>query len=210
MSLARPSRFPSPGFLGVLAILLALLHGVLAVTAVAEKSMTSDELAHLTAGHAYNTRGDFRLHPENGNLPQRWAALPTRLMRVPLPPTTMKVWRDADVWHYGHAFFYQQTVPAGTMLFAGRAMIALFSVATALLVFFWSRSFFGWRGGFLSLLLYALCPAFLAHGALATSDVVMTFFFLAAMGAWWRHLEQPGTAGAALSAITFGLACVAK
>jgi len=74
-------------------------------------------------------------------------------------------------------FFYEQSLETGTFLFAGRAMIALVSAATGLLIFFWSRAFFGWRGAFLSLALFAFCPAFLAHGALATSDVIDGFLF---------------------------------
>ena len=209
-SVPRPALTPSTGFLLTLAVLLALAHAVMAVTATADKSMTSDEIAHLTAGHAYNTLGDFRLQPENGNLPQRWAALPLMLAGVPLPSTSLPLWRDADVWRYGHAFFYEQTIMTEELLFAGRAMIALFSAAIGLLIFFWAKSFFGWRGAFLSLALFAFCPAFLANGALATSDVVMTFFFLAGVGAWWRHLERPGAGRAALSAVVLGLACVAK
>ncbi len=207
-----PSAFarPSARFLITLAVLLALLHAVLAVTAAAGKSMTADEIAHLTAGQAYNVRRDFRLQPENGNLPQRLAAIPLTLARAPLPPAGLETWQVADVWNVGHVFFYEQGLSAAEMLFLGRAMIALASAATALLVFFWSRALFGWRGAFLSLILYVFCPAFLAHGALATSDVVMTFFFVAALGAWWRHLEQPGAKWAALSAVTLGLAFVAK
>lgn len=172
--------------------------------------MTSDEIAHLTAGHAYNSRGDFRLQPENGNLPQRWAALPLSAAKAPLPPATLKTWQEADVWNYGHAFFYEQGLSTAEFLFKGRAMIALFSAATGLLIFFWSREFFGWRGAFLSLMLFVFCPAFLAHGALATSDVVMTFFFLASVGAWWRHLQKPTLGSTALSAVLLGLAFVAK
>ena len=63
-SVPRPAFSPSTGFRLTLAVLLALAHAVLAVTATTEKSMTSDEIAHLTAGHTYNTLGDFRLQPE--------------------------------------------------------------------------------------------------------------------------------------------------
>jgi 4-amino-4-deoxy-L-arabinose transferase-like glycosyltransferase len=205
-----PAYTPSRGFLLTLAGLLALLHAVLAVTATADKSMTSDELAHLTGGLAYNARGDYRLHPENGNLPQRLASVPMTLATVPLPPTELATWKTADIWNYGHTFFYGGTVLVDQWLFLGRAMIALVSAATGLLVFFWSRALFGWGGGFFSLVLFVFCPTFLAHGALATSDVVMTFFFIASAGAWWWHLQRPGAAGAALSAITLGLAFVAK
>lgn len=200
----------SRAFLTSLAIMLALLHAVLGVTATTEKSMTSDEIAHLTAGLAYNARGDYRLQPENGNLPQRLAALPMTLAAVPLPPESLETWKTADVWNYGHTFFYRQGLLADQWIFLGRAMIALVSAATGLLIFFWSRALFGWRGGFLSLALFVFCPAFLAHGALATSDVVMTFFFVASVGAWWRHLERPGALWAAISMIAFGVAFVAK
>ena len=206
----RAVRPGSPGFLVALAALIALGHALLALTAAASKSMTADEIAHLTAGHAYNSRGDFRLQPENGNLPQRWAALPLTLLGAPLPAMASPAWPRADVWNYGHEVFYRGALSADAALFVGRAMIALFSAATGLLIFLWSRALFGWRGAFLSLALFFFCPTFLAHGALATSDVVMTFFFLAAVGAWWRHLGQPGPAGAALSAMVFALAWVAK
>ncbi len=205
---ARPQ--PSAAFLTTLAVLLALLHAILAVTATADKSMTSDEIAHLAAGHAYNTLGDFRLQPENGNLPQRLAALPMALAGVPPPTTTTEAWRTADVWNHGHTFFYRQGRSTDEWLWLGRAMIALVSAATGLIVFFWSRALFGWRGAFLSLALFAFCPAFLAHGALATSDVTMTFFFVASVGAWWRHLVNPGPWWAALSSVALGLAFVAK
>ena len=201
---------PSHGFLTTLAVLLALWHGIMAVTATVEKSMTADEIAHLTAGQAYNQRGDYRLQPENGNLPQRLAALPMTLAHVALPAPTTEMWRTADVWEYGHAYFYEQGIPVDQWLFLGRGMIALVSAATGLLVFAWSRALFGWRGAFVSLTLFAFSPTFLAHGALATSDLVMTFFFLASVGAWWRHLEHPGMTWGLISAITLGLAFVAK
>jgi Dolichyl-phosphate-mannose-protein mannosyltransferase len=196
--------------LSILVGALLVVHGTMALTAVREKSMTADEIAHLTAGHAYNTRNDYRLQPENGNLPQRWAALPLLFLGAPLPPVTDQAWEHADVWNYGYEFFFGQKTPARQWLLAGRAMIVLFSIATGLLVFFWSRTLFGWRGGLLSLGLFVFCPNFLAHGALATSDVVMTFFFLASLTAWWRQLEQPGYLNTGTSAFILGLAFVSK
>jgi hypothetical protein len=209
-NVARFQLKPSVEFLIVLALLGALFHALLAVTASSGKSMTSDEIAHLTAGLAYNTRNDYRLQPENGNLPQRLAALPLTLAGQSLPSSSTEIWRTSGVWRLGQTFFYEGGLSTEEFLFLGRGMIALVSAATGLLIFFWSRALFGWRGAFLSLVLFMFCPTFLAHGALATSDVVMTFFFVAAVGAWWRHLEKPGVGGAVLSAVTLGLAFVAK
>ena len=93
----RAAATPSAAFIATLAVLLALGHAVLALTATTEKSMTADEIAHLLAGHTYNSRGDYRLHPENGNLPQRWAAWPLSLAGAPPPDADSRDWRNADV-----------------------------------------------------------------------------------------------------------------
>lgn len=54
---------------------LCLAYYAAAISASADKSAAYDEGLHLVAGYSYWTHGDFRLQPENGNLPQRWAAI---------------------------------------------------------------------------------------------------------------------------------------
>jgi hypothetical protein len=204
----RPKR-QSLVHLGVAALLA--VHALLAFWAVSGQSNTADEILHITGGYAYWHLDDYRLHPENGILPQRWSALPATFMQPPFPKLEGNpYWKTSEVQPVGHQFFYETGHDHVPMLMAGRAMILCFSVATGLLVFIWSRRLFSTAGAFLSLTLYAFSPDFLAHGALATSDVCMTFFFLASLGAWWWHLHDRRTWIWALSAVAFGLACVAK
>ncbi len=161
--------------LGV-ALLLAL-QWWLAVGSKFEASTTSDELVHLTGGLTYWQFHDYRMHPENGNLPQRWAALPAWLSGARLPAAEGPNWRKSISWIFGYEFFYatpgQDHFP---LLMAGRAMIALFLTAASLLVFLWARSLWGLAGGFTALGFCAFSPNFLAHGALVTSDICMVFF----------------------------------
>ena len=90
--------------LGVAALLL--LHVALALWAVSGKSVTSDEILHVTGGYFYNKFGDYRIQPENGNLPQRIAALPAWLMDAPPPPLADNIyWRTSDASVIGHQFF---------------------------------------------------------------------------------------------------------
>lgn len=193
------------------AILLLAIYFAMAVGSKSQASTTSDELAHLTAGVSYWQNRDFRLHPENGILPQYWAALPAWLGGAKFPTLTDNPsWRSSNVWLMGYQFFYETGEDHFPRLMAGRAMIALFGVATGCLVFGWSRRLFGDAGALVSLTFYAFCPTFLAHGALVTSDMCMTFFFLAAVGAWWRHLHDGRARAWWLSALTLGLAFVAK
>jgi hypothetical protein len=198
------------GWVVALALALLGIHFALAVSSKRHESTTSDELVHLTGGFSYWRFNDYRLHPENGNLPQRWAALPTYLRGATFPSLEQDYWRKSEAWVLGHEFFYETGEDHFPRLMAARAMIALFSVATGLLIFLWSLAWFGEVGGLLSLGLFCFSPPFLAHGALATSDVCMTFFLLAATGAWWRQLHDGSWGNVALSAVVFGLACVAK
>ena len=190
---------------------LLLLHYAMAVGSKFQQSTTSDELVHLTGGFVFNHFHDYRIHPENGILPQRLAALPATIIGSQFPPLDQPFWRASNSWVIGHQFFYEQPGQDHfPRLMAGRAIIALFSIATGLLVFLWSRRLFGNPGALVSLVFFVFSPEFLAHGALATSDVCMAFCLLASVGAWWQHLHDGRLRWWGLSALTFGLACVAK
>jgi hypothetical protein len=192
------------------AVLLLALHFMLAVGSKLHECTTSDEIVHLTGGFAYWRFNDYRLQPENGNLPQRWVAIPAVLSGAKFPDLDQEYWRTSDAWVMGHEFFYETGEDHFPRLMAARAMTALFGVALGALVFLWSRRLFGTPGALVSLTFFAFSPTLLAHGGLATSDVCMALFMLASVGAYWRHLGRPGAAGFALSAVVLGLACVAK
>ena len=194
---------------GVIALLA--LHVGLALWAAAKETVTSDEIFHVTGGYFYNKYGDYRVQPENGNLPQRVAGLPAVLMGAPTPPLADNIyWKTSDGQVISHQLFYETGHDHWPMFMAGRALMMIFSIGTGLLVFGWARSLFGTAAGFLSLTLYALCPNILAHAPLTTSDLAAVFFFLASVGAYWRHLRAPSWGNTTLSGAVFGLAYVAK
>ncbi len=205
-----PTSDRSPRWLFAFAVLLALGHAALSFVAMRDKSGTSDELAHITGGYTFNQLHDYRLHPENGVLPQRLQALPAVIAGVRYPTPEGRAWRESDVWKTGHRFFYELDNDPAWLLSTARAMNALFGAATVLLVFGWTRRLFGDVGAVVAALFAAFSPTMLAHSALATSDMAMAFFFLASCGAYWRHLQVGGARSWTLSALVFGLACVAK
>src|SRR5262245_1605843 len=89
-----------------LVVILLALQWVLAVTATLQKSTTLDEVAHVTGGWSYWLTNDYRLHPENGILPQRVATLPFFLSRPVFPPADA-AWERSNVWGVGDAFFHR-------------------------------------------------------------------------------------------------------
>lgn len=193
-----------------LALALATFHAIVAINAGREKSTTADELAHITGGYTFNHWHDYRLHPENGLLPQRWQALPLNFRETAYPSLNSEAWRRSDVWLMGYGFFYGSGQDHGPKLLAARTMNALFGAGTVLLVFMWGLRLWGTLGAVTAALLAALCPTMLAHSGLATSDMAMTFFFLASLSAYWRHLGDGRKRWWLLSVVLFGLAWVAK
>ncbi|MFZ5806404.1 MAG: ArnT family glycosyltransferase [Verrucomicrobiota bacterium] len=192
------------------AIALLLLYGFLAVSASTEKCATFDEIAHLTAGYSYWTRNDFRLHPENGIFPQYWAALPLLKDAVKFPSDQTPAWRNAEVFNVGHEFFYNLGNDLNSMLLQSRCMIALLGMALGAIVFLWSKELWGNKAALLSLFLFALSPTMLAHGALATSDMALTFCLIVGTWSFWKLLHEISWIWLVVSLLSFVLALLSK
>lgn len=193
------------------ALLLLGLHAVLALHSTLTRSVTVDEIFHVTGGYVFNREGDFRIQPENGVLPQRLHALPALLLGAKPPPyADSAAWRASDMFVVSHQFFYEVGNDHWPMLIGARLINLGFSTALCLLVFAWARSLAGPVAGLTALALAACSPTLLAHGPLATSDVVAAFFLTASASAFWWQLRQPGWPHTVLSALVFGLACVSK
>jgi hypothetical protein len=176
---------------GTLAICTAVLfvHYLAGLFATQHKSATFDEPLHITGGYTYNRFHDYRIHPENGLLPQRWAALPLSFQSLNYS-TEHPAWLSCERVSAGYQFFYSEQNDPAKILWSARAMNGLWSVALGALVFIWTRRLLGAWPSWLSLTLWATSPLFLAHGFLATSDACAAFFFLAAIGSLWTLLHR--------------------
>lgn len=181
----------------------------LAVSASIEKSHTSDELPHITAGYAFDRFGDFRMHPENGVLPQRLFGLPSLAEGVRFPMDEL-LWRRSVTWQLGWEFFYALNNPLDWLILAARSLNALFGVVLGLFIFLVARGWFGRVGGLLALSFFALSPQFLAHAGFATSDLAAATMLTLAPWFFWRHLARRDLTSGLLAGTISGLTLVAK
>lgn len=204
------TRLARRSWLCTLAIALCALHVWMAASVSRTFSTTFDEIAHLTAGYTYWTHEDYRFQPENGNFPQRFAALPLLTQNVTFPPASGEDWRAANVWRIGHAFFHENGNNLPSMLAAGRAMNALLSGTLCFVIFLWSRQLFGPCGAFLALLLAVFCPSLLANGGLITSDTAAALGLTVATLAWWRLLHRQTLTRLLAAGLGAGLLAISK
>ena len=187
----------------------ASLYALPAATGVRQKSITFDELAHLTAGVASWTTGDYRLFPQNGQLPQRWAALPL-LTGFRFPTREQSAWWTSDLEAIGYQFLYGVGNAHEELLWRARMMMIPIGVALGGLCYFWARRLFGVAGGLVTLFIFAFSPSMLAHGPLAISDLFAALMFTAASGGFWWTLHRPAPGRVIGSAVVMGLLFVTK
>ena len=205
-----PARSAPRGRTTLLVVAALALGWVMAVSVSPRMGVTADEVVHLTGGYSYWKFNDYRLHPENGTLPMRVAALPLLAMDLKFPPLDDPEWVHSQLHLVGEKFFYQLGNPLDRMLLASRAMMALFGVLTAWLTWRWARHLFGATAGWIALALAVFCPALLAHSGLATSDIAMTACLLAALSAAWQLLHRATWLRLGLTALACGATFLAK
>ncbi|HVX85794.1 MAG TPA: hypothetical protein VH253_13515 [Phycisphaerae bacterium] len=166
------------------ALVVILLSFIVGLSATTHNSATSDEGPHIAGGYIHWTRGDPRVHTENGYLSQAIAALPLLVTHPRLPDPSSPEYRDPDPFLLGRDLLYESGNDAARMLLMARGAIGLLAAITALATYAWSRRLFGPFGGMLSLVAFAFSPVALAHGFVATSDMSVTCFALLTLAAF--------------------------
>ena len=175
-------------------------------------SGTFDESNHLATGLEWWQFGTYTMWTENPPLPRlAVAALPYAYgMRLPpreeWEPKTHEWYRS---WEVGSDLLYAGTGFEENLARARLGTLPFFLIALA--------SAWGLAGGrrrpvagFVAVALISTFPAFIAHGALATTDMAFAGMFLLATLALARWCEGPSTGRALSLGASVGLALLCK
>ncbi len=200
----------------IVVILLCLLF-IQAITSIKNKSITVDEISHLSSGYSYIKTGDFRLNVEALPLIDMISALPLLFLNPKLP-LDHPSWINAKSfeyegqyhWEFGNQFFFQYNNNPDQILFFGRIPVMLLSVLLGLFVFRWAKEIYGIKAGLFALFLYSFSPNILAHSRLATVDLGASCFNFIAVYYFWRFLRNISVKSLIIAGITLGLAELSK
>lgn len=190
--------------------IILLAFWLFTMASLMDKSATADEPGDIMSGYTYWRLNDYRMIPEHGNLPLRLMALPLLFGNYHFPSTADEAWLKSDQGTLSYNWFYGMNNDADSMLFRSRAISGLLAVVLGALVWLWARQLFGPPGGMLSLLLYVFNPTILANGALATTDMACSLFFLASVWSLWAALDRLSLRRVLLSALVMGGLFVSK
>jgi len=193
---------------GVVVVILLVLFAVLLVGSVRQESQTFDEANHLFAGTQYWKHGDFGRNPEHPPLAKMLAAFPVLSMGIKEPqPIPIPFFKAQDIVNASQ-FLYSGNADA--ILLRGRLVIALFSIALAVLVFFAAQEMFNPLAGVLALGIFSFEPILLANGALITTDMPLTFAFFASIYSFYRYIKRPSLLRFALCTVATALCVLTK
>jgi len=170
-------------------------------------SDTVDEAFHLRFGYTFLRTGELPAVLEHPPLSQALSALPLLPLNLRFRPAGASSagapGSDAD-------FLYRNTVPAETILAAGRSVRVVLTLMFGAFIAWWTRRHFGALPALAALLLFAFDPTFLAHGHLATTDVLAAFGFFAGCVTWGAFLAWGSMGRALLCGLITGIALAVK
>jgi 4-amino-4-deoxy-L-arabinose transferase-like glycosyltransferase len=157
-------------------------------------SVTADEGSHLDYAIRLLKRQPERIRPEVDN-----SKMPISILNA-LPRATQQFFNSSLVKQDNGA----------SDIFNGRYITLLFSVATILLVFVWTKKLYGRNAGLLAALLMAICPNNLSAAVLVTTDAYASFFLLATLYTLWLYCANKTNKHLLLFACTLAMAQLAK
>jgi len=193
----------------IVIILLLAIFFILALHSSAQKSIVTDELAHIPAGYSYMKTGDFRLNPEHPPLIKIIAGIPLVFLN-PALPLDDPYWKEADEWNFGAKFLYEYNNNADQLVFWARFPMLLIALLLGFYIYKWSKELYGHKAGLLALTLFAFSPNILAHARLVTTDVGITTFMFITFYYIWKHNRTQSKKYLYVAGLFFGLALATK
>ncbi|MGK0462914.1 MAG: hypothetical protein ACJA0W_003779 [Candidatus Azotimanducaceae bacterium] len=190
-----------------LALVFVMVLGfvMLIVPAVIRDSVTIDEFAHLPVGLFMDSSHIFAVDTGNPPLSRLLLAWFSTADATGLDPgPTLRIWQLGYQFMRIHATDYQR------QFILPRLAIVAATLALAALVFAWSWAWLGLNSAMLAIFFLLFSPAILAHGHLATVDLLGALgFTLTAWATWWL-LRSPTLLRAVVLGASFGLAVLLK
>ena len=189
-------------------IFLILIHFLLAVTSIIQKSTTSDEALHIAAGYSYLTENDFRYNKEHPPLIKEIAAFPLLFLNLSLEKGG--AWDNAYEWVAGNEFLFENNVDADIILFWARLPMVFLSLILAFFIFKFASELYGRKAGLFALFLYSFSPNILANAIIVQTDLPAALIILVGIYYFRKLLLEPNLKNVLVNGLVFGLALSIK
>jgi 4-amino-4-deoxy-L-arabinose transferase-like glycosyltransferase len=182
---------------GVVLALLSVFF-ILCVSSIALKTKTYDEKSHYHYGRQMLELNSDRFDDSK---------MPFSVINVVVQSGIMGILKTLKILEIlpSNARFKEHL-----RLQAARVGTILFALILAFFVYRWSRELYGVPAGIFSLFLVVFSPNIIAHARLVTTDIYASGMLTISTFYFWKFLKYHGWRNAGMSAVTLGLAQLAK
>ena len=177
-------------------------------------TITSDEVAHISAGYYYFRTGRYFLNPEHPPLVKDIAALPLLFVNpympkidasntssggytysdnaYPFKDTTFskKLEMTNDEWDFGNAFLFNQKNNPDTIALYSRISVIFFNSIFLFILFWLLLKLWSPRDSLLSIFFIVFSQFNIAHGSLVTMDFMSSVLQLIAIASFAIYLKK--------------------
>ncbi|MCX4825624.1 phospholipid carrier-dependent glycosyltransferase [Streptomyces sp. NBC_01142] len=156
------------------------------VTTAVEQTPTIDEPVYVGAAEVYQQQHSLRYNPEHPPLGKLIIAAGTAFADARLDPAFV-----GNQTQLGRHVLYEAGNDPWRLMLWARLPVIVLTLLFGVVVFAFARDLAGPVGGLVALALYAFSPDVIAHGSLATLDVLTAGFLLTAVWLLWRARRRP-------------------
>lgn len=188
----------------VFVLVLAAMAALLAAGLLSD-GLTNDEVLYIAAAHRYVAASDYRLNPTMPPLAK--LVIGTGLAGGAWHDPELRPGEDEMSWSYR---FVHEANDAGRLLRRARVPVLLVALLAAVVAWAWAREAVGPGAALIALVLAAFHPTILAHGHLATTDVVAATAMVLASWCCWRWCRRPTALRALLTGLALGAAVTTR
>jgi 4-amino-4-deoxy-L-arabinose transferase-like glycosyltransferase len=190
-------------------VALIAVQSLLTVLTIRRESLTFDEGNHMFAGFMMLHNHDYGLNPEHPPLVKYLAALPTIGRTFWIPENKNRPFKT-ESYVDGGEWVAHNDGDRNQLVFQMRMAAGILVPLFALVVFLTARECFGDWAGLIALTLLVFDPNVLGNAALVTTDIGISFFFIAATWCFYRYVKQPTWTRLLIASVITGLLLASK
>ncbi len=194
---------------GLLCALLLVVFFGLALGSALQKSPTFDEGFYIARGWSFWRTGRLFIlgHPPFNDV----LAGAGLLLEPNLPsPPSLDGWRTGDSLLFSRDLLWNQGLNTDRLLLLARLPFIWLGMLLGALIWRWAHEDYGQASAVVALMLFILSPNILAHTRLATTDLGVAAWYVAALYTWVQFLRKRHVKWLLATSVMFGLAQASK
>lgn len=195
----------------VIVILLLTITFIAQIYSASHDSQTVDEGVYISTGYTYFIDRGNKLNAEHPPLAKFIAAFPLIFIRPKITDVAKKFINENNQYAFANEVLYNAGNNADKLIFWARIPFILITLLLGITLYLFTKKLFHSElAGIIALFYYSLNPEIIAHGHLATNDLLLTLFFFLTAICTYNYFGRPNSKSLLLLILSLSAAIASK